>query len=607
MKYLISLYILLLATFVSAQHSFLNEITSIEHFELLSANEFNEGTSSYEKTILVAYSVQDDKAYFINTGKYELHFYFCKEELGYKNDHALFNRKEYSSLYKRSYVNYKLVYHSFSDYFTIENYVGEEISSGLLAKGYRRVCELIDIEKPCYYLPTSNVLTKLSEKEGLNILPLSSVLNGKSFKALNSGVGQGVLKVIGEGKYTWKEVNPEDIILLTEPNNDLPPNAGIITTFYQPYLSHINVLSRQREVPNMMYTEALMDSLILNLEGKYVELKVLKGTFDIREIKEVSISDSIKKIVLTPDDSFNEIVPIRKVKFSDTKSIGRKASNLAELRKVEWVRIPEGAFVIPFSYYLRHIKKSGASELIKRINNGGMAQEIVLDSLRSLIINTSLDTLFLNKVKEFCEGKPYDFRFRSSSNCEDLKGFNGAGLYKSVTGSLSRSDKSIERAIKKVWASLWTYRAYYERKHINIDQESVRMGVLVHRSFPNENASGIALTHNPFSELKTGIYMSVSPGNYRVANPSDTVDRVSEALIYSDFIPGQIRDVRLLKGLNQSEEESVLKYMNFQRFHDAMVSIRSRFISLYDDPLMNFEVEFKIDAGKLYFKQVRPY
>ena len=53
---------------------------------------------------------------------------------------------------------------------------------------------------------------------------------------------------------------------------------------------------------------------------------------------------------------------------------------------------------------------------------------------------------------------------RSSTNAEDLPGFNGAGLYDTVANV--RGKAALGEAVKQVWASLWNLRAVEERGRI---------------------------------------------------------------------------------------------------------------------------------------------
>lgn len=123
-------------------------------------------------------------------------------------------------------------------------------------------------------------------------------------------------------------------------------------------------------------------------------------------------------------------------------------------------------------------------------------------------------------------------RFRSSSTAEDVPGFNGAGLYDSNTGFLYPAEqsqekdqkRSVEWALKKTWASYWTFEAFEERRAAGIDHLSGNMGVLVHPRFddPKELANGVIT----FSlALKGGtadvreMVLNVQDGALSVTNP----------------------------------------------------------------------------------------
>ena len=60
------------------------------------------------------------------------------------------------------------------------------------------------------------------------------------------------------------------------------------------------------------------------------------------------------------------------------------------------------------------------------------------------------------------------------------------------------SVKSFEKAIKQVWASVWNESSYWEREIFGLNQSNIAMGVLVHRSFPDELANGVVITKNLF-------------------------------------------------------------------------------------------------------------
>jgi hypothetical protein len=123
-------------------------------------------------------------------------------------------------------------------------------------------------------------------------------------------------------------------------------------------------------------------------------------------------------------------------------------------------------------------------------------------------------------------------RFRSSSTVEDIEGFNGAGLYDSATGyvvprkatgNLKKRD-SLSDAVRKTWASYFSFEAFEERHQNHIDHLAADMGVLIHARFDDEleNANGVFT----FTLSTRGDELSVDaqPGAVSVTNPP--TDRV---------------------------------------------------------------------------------
>src|SRR5690606_33836733 len=105
-----------------------------------------------------------------------------------------------------------------------------------------------------------------------------------------------------------------------------------------------------------------------------------------------------------------------------------------------------------------------------------------LKKLRDYIKAAPLDTVFGNMLLAKLQAKFPNvnrIRFRSSTNAEDLDGFTGAGLYESKTGDPTDPDDHVFDELKKVWASVWLFRAFEERSFRSIDHMSVGMAMLV--------------------------------------------------------------------------------------------------------------------------------
>ena len=203
-------------------------------------------------------------------------------------------------------------------------------------------------------------------------------------------------------------------------------------------------------------------------------------------------------------------------------------------------------------------------------------------------------------------------RFRSSTNAEDLGSFTGAGLYTSKTGDPSDPDKTIEDAIGKVWASVWGQRAYEERAYWGIDHTRVGMALLCHRSFPDEEANGVAITNNLFdtSGLEPAFYVNVQLGEESVVKPEAGV--ISDQFLYYFDLPNQ-PIVYLASSSLVADGDTVLTERQIYDLGVALKQVHTFFAPAYgDSSFYAMDTEFKFDgeAGEepiLYLKQARPY
>jgi len=320
----------------------------------------------------------------------------------------------------------------------------------------------------------------------------------------------------------------------------------------------------------------------------------------------------------------DSIIDVENLNASSSRFVGGKAANFAELyhlSKYSNFKTPECAFGIPFYFYKEHEKSSKADKLIQKLmedvpdNDKQLMKK--LEKIRQKIEKTSVNPLLIDTIEKklIANGKYTKFRFRSSTNAEDLKGFSGAGLYTSKSAKLGNPNKSIEKAIQKVWASLWSYQAFVERQYFSIDQQNIAMGILVHRSFPKEKVNGVAVTKNIYRKNSNGFLVNAQLGETSVVKPDSGIvcDQFlcfpnNANAIYKDKT---VIDVITYSSLNNNQ--LVMTEDEIQNLANQLAVIKRHFTGQKMDNWtyvrVGYDIEFKLDGKnrRLYIKQVRPY
>ena len=199
-------------------------------------------------------------------------------------------------------------------------------------------------------------------------------------------------------------------------------------------------------------------------------------------------------------------------------------------------------------------------------------------------------------------------RARSSTNNEDLEGFNGAGLYSSYTHHTDEGH--FQKSAKQVWASLWNYRAYEEREFWRIDHFTAAMGILVHPNFNNERANGVGVTTNIFDPNWSGHYVNVQVGESLVTNP-DAEAIPEEYLIARLASPTGEDEIQYIRFSNLVPEgETVITREQAVDLKAKMTTLHNHFKNKYgaSGNTWAMEVEFKITPRRqLVIKQARPW
>lgn len=590
----------------------------------------------YAQSIKIVYSIAQDKLYFTNSERFPFHFDFCVNVLGEPEDLSRFNNRNYSDNPRREYVLCNLNYYSALDIYALELMPEDNISANALYDLYKRIAAHTYFREKIRVLITSpEMQAKMAVVASLPLIQADEIYKGRKFVALNKGAAYGYLRKVDVMNMDKTVPGKHDIVILNGLPNQLPVVAGVITTPFQTPLCHISLLCRNRGTPNATLRNAWDNPALQQLENKLVYYTVEADTLLVKTASEEEAiafwkkTETRKPIVLTVDTSMRTLADLDRLSFDAVKMVGGKAANFAELLKIRVDKkplpLPEGSFAIPFYFYYQHLQKNNITPLLDTLLTNTMllndvkAQEAYLKKIRDAIKAAPVDQQLLQTVVSRMKANNLsytNYRFRSSTNAEDVKGFNGAGLYESKTGSLTDKDKPVEKAIKAVWASLWDERAFAERQYFSIDQRSVAMGILVHRGFGEELSNGVAVTKHLYRDNYPAYTVNVQAGEVSVVTPPDSVS-CDEVIIGLGEVTGSNEvEVEYIRHSSLSPDKAVLNNDQLKLLTRYLTAIKEHFFYKVDKSTKkntgNFwnygmDVEFKIDkfTGNLYIKQAR--
>ena len=469
-----------------------------------------------------------------------------------------------------------------------------------------------------------------------------------SFLALNPGEGYGLLRVM-EPK---ERPNPRDIVIYEALPNELPRVAGVISTVPQTPLTHVNLRAVQDRIPNAFIREALdqpaiaslLDSYvhvnlravqdripnafirealdqpaIASLLDSYVHYTVTQNGYTIQAATKTAVDNhyasSRPTLPQTPqrDLSVTSITPLSEIGFGDWEAFGVKAANVAVLGTLGFPSgtVPDG-YAIPFYFYDEFMKHNDFYTRIQSMLDAADfqddydTQEDKLKKLRKAIENAETPEWILTALADMNRGftDGINRRYRSSTNNEDLPGFNGAGLYDSKSQKPSEDEKDLAKSLKEVYASLWTFRAFIERDFHRVDHLKTAMGILVHSSYQDELANGVAVSIDPTTRKPDDYYVNTQLGEDLVTNP--------EAHSVPEEIMLHQNRYTVLATSNQVEPgELLMSDAQLTQLREHLTTIHDHFKRLYNPTAgesFAMEIEFKITSENiLAIKQARPW
>jgi hypothetical protein len=429
-----------------------------------------------------------------------------------------------------------------------------DISFEEVLDNYQAISEIFPL-RPLLFEPSNRSQRLLSKRWGSK--DFSVFRNSKiEYEVYSQQQSYGYLKLLStdglEEAQKDFSIGYQDLLVLDEAPIELnQPIAGSVTASRQADLSHLNILNIARGTPNCFIKNA--HKALAGWQGKLVLFSCNEFDWNIeiasledaqswwarRQSNSVDIIETNRKI--TELSSLLEL-PIKTTKQRElaVSVYGSKGANLAGLYQNIDPQYQLKGFLIPAYYYQQFMTEQGwqkdlgtgekwvsfaetidtwlgddefqsssaiRHKRLKKLRKAMRRAGVSSDLLKALSIN----------IREVWGNDNTMVRFRSSSNAEDALGFSGAGLYDSTSACLadeidqsetgsSKCDqdknkrRTLSRALKKVWASLWSSRAFEEREWYGVNHRVVSMSILVNTRSKDERANMVVFSGDPDSK-----------------------------------------------------------------------------------------------------------
>lgn len=470
---------------------------------------------------------------------------------------------------------------------------------------------------------------------------------GTGFRSLNPGLARGTLRLhLGDKPGAeMAELDTQSIYLLPETVSELPPIAGILTAGEGNPLSHVQLLARNLGIPNVAVDQALIP-MLKPYEGKKVILSVspagvvqlmidkgqLDDVFKKAAQSEVLIHPDLKKLDLkTPD-----LIPLNRLRASDSgRIVGPKAANLGELYHhypeavANGLAIPFGVFRSILDRPMGHSKQTVFEWMaatyteLQSMPSGSKAREEKTESFRSqleaYILGVDLGKDFRKRLSSamqevFGQDGTYGVFVRSDTNVEDLPGFTGAGLNKTIPNVVG-VDKVLA-AIPKVWASPFSKRAFAWRQSKMDMPQHVYASVLLLRSVPSEK-SGVMVTRDIDTGSADWLSVAINEGvggavDGQAAESLRINTQTGEVKTLAQATAQWRRVIDATGGVGKelvTRTDTVLKPGEIKQLITLAKDLPGRYPTIVDagGKPAPADIEFGFVKGKLNLFQIRPF
>jgi hypothetical protein len=520
------------------------------------------------------------------------------------------------------------------------------------------------VPETLFYLPVAeqmNFVLKEAARFAALGIKLASRNSTEARICYNAGWGVGHVRVVKEGELDGLladgAIGSSDILVMDEVPRELPIVAGIVVSRTSSPSSHPALLAGMLSIPFIYEEKATSQESWLKLarsgEAVFVQATgdavgtcqvLVRSGSALTPSEAASLAALKKPLPLTLNDydrSVTEPILLDKLGRADADKVGAKAANVAELRRIIPDHTVTEGLALPVALFAEALRlgqtadgqslRSALDQELQTLLTPGtppQASAQGLARMRTLIegakIPAALQRRILDAIGQVFP-KGTRIKFRSSSNIEDHPEFNGAGLYESkgaCVGDDDRAEKTglcqdkkdpVMKSALKVWASLYSLKAWSARRYYGVNEEFAGMGILVQRSYKGELANGVAISSYPaYNNSGDGpqsmeVQSTAFPGeDLEVANPP--AGKIPETTrITPTELELQIPSTEVARGrmlMDESLYRQLYEQMNIVHEHYRKA------LNPKDPAHFKLDMEWKLvnDQGtlKIIIKQVRP-
>ncbi|HUP91737.1 MAG TPA: PEP/pyruvate-binding domain-containing protein [Solimonas sp.] len=464
-------------------------------------------------------------------------------------------------------------------------------------------------------------------------------------RRLNPGIARGVLRT---SMTTGEHGGGPAIYLVPETTADLPPAAGILTEAEGNPLSHVQILARNLGIPNVVVAQSLVPSLKAYSDRAVVIAATPGGLVQIsadgpgwNRILDEAKQEQRKSVILaTPaklDLTRRDFISTAELRASQSgRLVGPKAAQVGELTHLFPEYMSPG-LAVPFGIYAEILQqpvrpkgprmfdwmKSQYAELAvqRALDPEGQQRRVekFLAFVRDWMEHRELPLAQRERLRDamferFGMEGTYGVFVRSDTNVEDLPGFTGAGLNLTLPNVVRFDD--VLAALRQVWASPFTERAYGWRQDLMDQPEHVYVSVLLHKSVPNDK-SGVLVTADLDTGARDTLTVATNLGvgggvdgqaaeTLRVSMDSEKPQLLSSATArWQRVLPAE-GGVQLVRA---PAPQAVLSAPEIAQLVEFARTLPGRYPQLRDGDgkPAPADVEFGFVRGKLRLLQIRPF